>query len=930
MNMKSLVGIVLATWVVSFHSVVAVEEAASDRLDPLLTVGGLTTEDYSEGIGDVVLPLYFNGRGLVFINPRFSFTDRSEEEYNLGIGYRHLIRDNQAIVGANVFYDRRETALGSSFNQVGFGAEYLSHFIDARANVYLPLDRRELVNEFTTQEESVTRSRSTGTKVRWDDPYAVGHDVRQNYEVRQVTRVRATTTTTTRHFREYEVALRGWDAEIGALLPIEPIEEYVRVKPFAGYYRYESRYGVDTIDGFRGRLEMHIRPSFLIDAVYYSDDELTGGNWSVGAYVSVPFDLSALANRRNPFAGAGDRWDAIGRQEEMWYRLTDMVKRDPQIRSRLDQPEEQEELRATSTSSSTSTSTRKVDGGTVEILADVTFVDGNRGDDANPGTYEDPKMTVQGGIDGANSPVVVFPLAGGVEYVENVLLTPGVDLYGAFGVVGFDNRRLGRMPTIDGRNADLPTIHMADNTMVAGFRVWNTGGTATPDPIFLQNVRFDRVGIYGGNVTDLRLVDNILENCSQGAMFLADAVPDFNLLVDGCVFRDNFRRGLRVRAEGTGTPNDTFQAVIRNSSFLHNDGHGAFVRSHNYTDTLVEMDNVIAGFNAQNGIQVRVHGPQADHAGVHLTGMAAYWNDIGLNAIINVRQSILFEVNNSVFAGNAGGGMMSEMRNSAGVQFVAADILAADNGGPGMFLTINDSSNVDVQVDRFRAPDNGFVFMGSDLQGPVRLAADVEAGDFVMFLERVIANGAVGDGVGVNVQTREGDAIFIFEEIEASNNSGSGISIQAASTGGNIQINHESVEAVNNELDGISLMAHAGGLAIHVGSEITATDNDRHGVNIELVGREQAIFLFVRSEASRNAVDGIRFDLLSYGGAAGNNAVAIIDSSEALDNGLLDVRGTVAASGEGDAVIILVAEHDSHDLSALSEFGNAIIIVFDP
>ncbi len=63
--------------------------AAPDR-DPLphgsLTVGALYAEDYREGIGDVLAPLYFNGDGLFFVNPRASRTDKSASEVNIGIG----------------------------------------------------------------------------------------------------------------------------------------------------------------------------------------------------------------------------------------------------------------------------------------------------------------------------------------------------------------------------------------------------------------------------------------------------------------------------------------------------------------------------------------------------------------------------------------------------------------------------------------------------------------------------------------------------------------------------------------------------------------------------------------------------------------------------------------------------------------------------
>ncbi len=49
---------------------------APDRMPPgSLTAGALHTKDYWEGIGDVVVPLHYDGAGLLFLNPRASLTD---------------------------------------------------------------------------------------------------------------------------------------------------------------------------------------------------------------------------------------------------------------------------------------------------------------------------------------------------------------------------------------------------------------------------------------------------------------------------------------------------------------------------------------------------------------------------------------------------------------------------------------------------------------------------------------------------------------------------------------------------------------------------------------------------------------------------------------------------------------------------------------
>ena len=61
--------------------------AASDWPAPELTVGIETRSSETEGIGDVLIPLWYpDGKGLLFINPRLSFNDHDYEEYNIGLG----------------------------------------------------------------------------------------------------------------------------------------------------------------------------------------------------------------------------------------------------------------------------------------------------------------------------------------------------------------------------------------------------------------------------------------------------------------------------------------------------------------------------------------------------------------------------------------------------------------------------------------------------------------------------------------------------------------------------------------------------------------------------------------------------------------------------------------------------------------------------
>ncbi len=688
------------------------EAAEYERLNPLLTLGGLTTENYTEGIGDVVIPLHFNGAGLLYLNPRFSFTDRSEEEYNIGIGYRHLLSEGQAIGGVNVFYDRRDTAAGSTFDQVGLGAEYLTHYVDLRANVYLPLDTKELVDEFSTVEESVARRTSRSSETQWNDPYGRGNSILQDLETIHRQRTRTTRTTMTRYFEQYEIAMRGWDAELGGRLPLEQVDDYVRLKAFGGYYKYHGRRGLDDIDGFRGRLEVHIKPSFVVDAVYYEDDELTGGNYSIGAYVSVPLDLANLANGRNPFAGAAERWDAGAQSEDLTYRLTDMVRRDPQIRTLMAEPEERPDLMETTSETRTREEVVGVERRTATVATDITFVDGTRGSDANPGTFEAPKNTVQGGVDQPRSMVFVHDIPG--AYNENVVMTEGVYLRGSGSPIpAFGGKYYGSgvPPVIDGRSMG-PTVTMADQTIIRGFSIRNTdlGG---PEQFVnvgpLGPYEVSRVGIFGDNATDLTIMENRIGGNSTGVLLAREG--DFNLtFLNNGVF-NNDEDGLLVDAIGSS---GTFNALIQGSGFTGNAGFGALIESSNYDFSLAHLRNNFFTGNRMGGL-----------------GIAQFDNELAMALVSGA------EANNNV---DVGIGVL-QVDNDVALMNLS-DVTANNNEGTGIFFLQDNFVSVGIM-----GMPEGMGDMVGGIADLVGLGIPPELKPFFEATGPVTANGNAEDGV---------------------------------------------------------------------------------------------------------------------------------------------------------------------------------------
>jgi hypothetical protein len=85
-----------------------------------------------ESFGDILVPVIQFESGLMFVNPRGTWNDSDGQEFNIGLGYRHLFPDRNIIIGGNLFYDLRNTALDNTFNQFGCGLEFLSTWVDAR------------------------------------------------------------------------------------------------------------------------------------------------------------------------------------------------------------------------------------------------------------------------------------------------------------------------------------------------------------------------------------------------------------------------------------------------------------------------------------------------------------------------------------------------------------------------------------------------------------------------------------------------------------------------------------------------------------------------------------------------------------------------------------------------------------------------------
>lgn len=238
---------------------------------------------------DLLIPITGNEKNLLFFNPNLRIDDNSENEQNIGIGYRGLFSGEKLILGVNGFYDTMHSEHGNRYNQLGLGVEALSQWVDFRANYYSPINNeKHRLHKF--DEYSFAK---------WSLIFRKG----------------------------YEEALRGWDAEIGVLIPY--ISNVIETRAFLGGFWYDSDI-TDDLNGWRGRIE--VRPASLLNLeLEVRHDDYRGTNWFYGGYLDIPFSLDELAKGGSPFKGLKEAAQFGKGTRTLPERMTQKVVRDRHI-----------------------------------------------------------------------------------------------------------------------------------------------------------------------------------------------------------------------------------------------------------------------------------------------------------------------------------------------------------------------------------------------------------------------------------------------------------------------------------------------------------------------------------------------------------------------------------------------------------------------
>ena len=420
------------------------------------------------GFGDFFIPVLGKDETFLFFNPKLSWDDHHNHEYNLGLGIRSLRFDQKVILGINSYFDNKDVNGAGYFKQAGLGLEALSDFMDFRLNYYWALSSKKEV------ESSSTYSFASYSLLEYTTP-------------------------------GYIEPMSGLDYEAGILVP--GISKIMETRFYVGGYNYFAKLGKD-INGFSTRLDIMPSPLMNID-LQLKNDNVNGTEVYGGFYVSLPFEIGNIAQGKNPFDGWKDLF-AFGKgTRPLKDRMTDMVIRDIDV--------------ITEETTGPTTESTEVSG--------MIYVD-NSNTGTEDGSYENPYNTIQEGIDNAFGDKWVYVREGSGSYIEGVDLTSGITLWGSGYNGGFNGITAPGYPVVDGSVSGRAIhIQDVDNCKIMGVHaqsgigviyIQNSTNITINNSIITDNEK-DFAGIYlitAPLITDITITDNTFSNNEQNSIYI--------------------------------------------------------------------------------------------------------------------------------------------------------------------------------------------------------------------------------------------------------------------------------------------------------------------------------------------------------------------------------------------------------------------------
>ncbi len=598
--------------------------------DPRFGIGYTT-----EGAGfdpfasfEVFVPLLQSpGNSLTFLEGRLLLsTNNAALGGNVIIGQRFYSSSSNRITGGYISYDNRDTGR-SFFNQLGAGFESLGEDWDFRANAYIPIgDTRQQISE-------------TFSNVFFQ----------QNFL--QLNRV-----------RQFEAAMTGFDAEVGAKLL--RLGEEGSLRGYAGVYYYDAD-GSESALGWRARLVA--RPNeYLGVSLSVQDDRLFDTRVVLG--VALNFPGTAPTPRQNQ--------SALNRMGESVERQASITVDEQTIADSV---------------SSINPSTGQP----------FRFLHVNLGNGSGSGTFEAPFGTVEDALNVTQPNDIVYVQPGTNPGIPALTLRDGVALLSTAPVQRIDTaQQAGVLLPLSGSGV-LPTVTetvtLGNNNTLSGFAITpSTSGT----------------GIRGTNISNPTIKDNSITNADNQGIQLDNPT--------GTVTLSNNRlsniNGDNIRISSSG--NNQLQLAIDSNTITRDTSGFGFTGIR----VLVGDDTVTTATISNNNIANSVfRGIQIDALGNAQTQVLIESNTItgsqfnGITITADENATISTSVRFNTLSGNnqvgafGGGGLDAQTYNNASTCLQLVNNNSTSNNGSDFNLANNNVGISTFQVEDSLSTNTGTV-----------------------------------------------------------------------------------------------------------------------------------------------------------------------------------------------------------------------------
>ncbi|MGJ1334176.1 inverse autotransporter beta domain-containing protein [Sphingobacterium siyangense] len=596
---------------VSVLCLLAISADAAAPSSPRVEVGVKGGADRSLLTTEFWAPLAQKSDRVLYGDIRLMDDNEENREGNLGLGYRQ-IHDN-VVLGVHGWIDRRRTQNNSTFHQVTFGVERLGHVVDARSNVYVPLNQsRNIITPNIGQAS----------------PYLAGTGI--FYDTNGILQ---------------ETPQYGVDGEVGYRLPV--LQKQVdAIRVYGGGYHF-FRDETHDVTGFRVRTEAQINSAFSV-GVRFQHDDPRGSQGFLEATIKFPFGAKKLY--QTDYLRA--------RLDESPERDVDIVTAARQIDTGLGKQvinttsgEIQRVLHVDNSNTRTGDGSKENPFNTLKAAEaalkdnDILYV--------NHGTGTTTGMDQGIVIDKANVQMVGSGSAltyGGITLLDAGLapVITNTDAYVDDGILGLTSYT-GNGIFVTGRNITISGINVNDAS-ASGIYVLSEGNGTDLGNVHIQNVT------ASDNINDRGIV-----------VFARNYGIIGDVTLENITAERNNQHGVQVTARTDGVIGNTFLKNITANNSTLNSGIGLFATLNGTMGSAI-VTNVIANGNGSNGLAVQstngivgdtlitnVTANENTQRGVYLSATnGVFGNTMITNVTVNknVRQGIYLYANSSII-GNA-------------------------------------------------------------------------------------------------------------------------------------------------------------------------------------------------------------------------------------------------------------------------------------